>query len=273
MDTELTTFDQEKLAVICLSGGMDSTALLLHLLRNGIKVFAISFDYGQRHAYELQCLDRNLEYLAHSGFAVTHDRIDLSLLGKIYQSALLKNDRQMPLGYYESENMKATVVPNRNAIFASIAFGYALSIASDAEENVLLSLGVHSGDHAIYPDCRPEFYREIYTAFKTGNWDADRVRFYVPFLHFDKSQILQNALQSCTFLKLSFNTVFSNTCTSYQPTADGKSHGMTGSDVERILAFDKLGLRDPIEYVQPWESVLEKAKQLQELANQNSLSE
>lgn len=269
-DQTFTEIDDEKAAVVCLSGGMDSTSLLLHLLSKGISVHAISFNYGQRHVYELQCLDRNLGYFSKHGHTISHERLDLSVIGKIYHSALLDNDDELPLGYYESENMKATVVPNRNAIFASIAFGYALSIANRTNHPVLMSLGVHSGDHSIYPDCRPNFYRSLYEAFQLGNWDSDQVRFYMPFLNFDKADILTDAQKSCQQLKLNFETVFANTCTSYQPGADGKAHGMTGSDVERILAFDKIGLKDPIQYQHRWEEVLEKAKSLEAEAIANT---
>ena len=262
-DQRFNIFNNEKLAVVCLSGGMDSTSLLLHLLSHDVSIHSISFNYGQRHVYELQCLDRNLEYFNKKGHSIAHDRMDLSVIGKIYHSALLDNEEEMPLGYYESENMKATVVPNRNAIFSSIAFGYALSIANRTQQSVLMSLGVHSGDHSIYPDCRPGFYEKLYSAFQSGNWDSESVRFYMPFLGFDKSDILKDAQSSCEKLDLDFNSIFSNTCTSYQPGPDGKAHGMTGSDVERILAFDKLGLKDPIQYQQSWQTVLQYAKQLE----------
>ena len=156
--------------------------------------------------------------------------------------------------------MKETVVPNRNAIFASIAYGLAWSIAQQFQEPVRLSLGVHSGDHAIYPDCRPDFYQALWAAFQAGNWDADRVELFLPYLNFDKAEILRDAEKSIESLDLEFDEVFGNTLTSYQPDSEGRAHGLTGSDVERVLAFDAIGRVDPIEYVDGWQATLEKAR-------------
>ena len=155
--------------------------------------------------------------------------------------------------------MKATVVPNRNAIFASIAYGYALSVALKHDTDVDFCLGVHSGDHAIYPDCRPEFYQSIYHAFSIGNWDSEKVHLHLPYLNSDKTRILEDAAGAIEKLGLDFDTIFRNTCTSYQPNPDGKSHGLTGSDVERILAFHEFGRQDPVEYVESWEEVVKQA--------------
>ena len=92
--------------------------------------------------------------------------------------------------------MKHTVVPNRYAIFASILYGYALSIATKNDTSVKIGLGVHSGDHEIYPDCRPEFYDALEHAFKVGNWDSEKVSFYLPYLEGDKETILMDAEKS-----------------------------------------------------------------------------
>ena len=160
--------------------------------------------------------------------------------------------------------MKATVVPNRNMIFFSMIAGYALSIANRENCNVDIGLGVHSGDHAIYPDCRPEFYVEAMKAFQVGNWDSEKVALKLPYLDGDKFTILQDADKNCYQLGLDFDTVFANTNTSYAPDEKGRANGKTGSDVERILAFWKLGRRDPIEYVGGWDEVLENALRLQQ---------
>lgn len=253
-----------KTAVVCLSGGMDSTSLLMHLLAAGKKVYGISFDYGQKHRVELDRLQKNLEYLQAQGQPVEWTLLDVSMLGQVFHSALTDPDWDVPQGHYEQENMKQTVVPNRNAIFASIAYGYALSLANRKTTSVEFCLGVHSGDHAIYPDCRPEFYDALIKAFELGNWDADRVSLYLPYLHYDKLVILRDAEKSITQLNLDFDTVFRNTCTSYLPDAEGRSHGLTGSDVERILAFHQLGRQDPVDYRQPWQTVVEQALKLAE---------
>ena len=228
-------------AVICLSGGMDSTSLLLRLLADGRKVFGISFDYGQKHRLELERLKLNLEYLREHDLEIDCQTLEVPKLGQLFHSALTDSNWIVPTGHYEQENMKQTVVPNRNAIFTAIAYGYALSIAVRDDADVDLSLGVHSGDHAIYPDCRPEFYEAIFKAFTIGNWDSDRVHLHLPYLLMDKTDILRDANQAIKALGLDFDTIFRNTCTSYHPNKEGKSHGLTGSDVERIIAFHEFG--------------------------------
>ena len=251
-------------AVLCLSGGLDSTSLLLHLLATGHQVHAISFDYGQKHRIELDRLGNNLRYLQEAGYPIAHQVLDVSGLGKVFHSALTNEQWDVPHGFYAQENMKQTVVPNRNAIFASIAYGYALSIATRLQAPVKFALGVHSGDHAIYPDCRPDFYAALMRAFELGNWDSHFVELYLPYLHSDKAKILQEAQQSCATLHLDFDTVFRNTWTSYQPDAEGRADGRTGSDVERILAFAALGLVDPVTYREPWDRVVAFARASQQ---------
>ena len=130
--------------------------------------------------------------------------------------------------------MKATVVPNRNALFASLLYGTALSIANAQQADVEVVLGVHSGDHAIYPDCRPEFYVALEHAFAIGNWDSERIAFTLPYLELDKTTILQDAEKSIDHLGLDFDEVFRRTLTSYQPDEEGRSDGTTGSDLSLI---------------------------------------
>ena len=259
----MSTGDLKGRAVLSLSGGMDSTGLLMHLLANGSKVYGISFDYGQKHKLELSRLKANLDYLAAHGHEVPHRTVDISVLGSLYKSALTTDGWAVPEGHYEQDNMKETVVPNRNAIFSSIAYGYALSIANEAEEEVSLCLGVHSGDHAIYPDCRPEFYGAIHSAFALGNWDSERVSMYLPYLDGDKYTILKDAQKAIDQLGLDFNEIFGNTNTSYDPDPLGRASGKTGADIERILAFHQLGTPDPVPYVDSWEVVLQNALKAQ----------
>ena len=204
-------------AIICLSGGMDSTSLLLRLLAEGRRVYGLSFDYGQKHRIELERLRRNLEYLRERDLEVQCETVEIPKLGHLFHSALTDSNWAVPTGHYEQENMKQTVVPNRNAIFSAIAFGYALSIAVREDADVDFSLGVHSGDHAIYPDCRPEFYEAIFKAFSVGNWESDRVHLHLPYLLMDKTDILRDAAAAIETLGLDFDTIFRNTCTSYQP--------------------------------------------------------
>jgi 7-cyano-7-deazaguanine synthase len=100
--------------------------------------------------------------------------------------------------------MKATVVPNRNKIFSSIIQAVALSIANEKQTNVEIAMGIHAGDHSVYPDCRQEFRDIDYDAFCAGNWDADRVKYYTPYLHTDKAGILEDGVECCEFLHLNF---------------------------------------------------------------------
>lgn len=249
---------------------MDSTALLLRLLAQGQKVYGLSFDYGQKHKIELLRLESNLSYLRDNDIEIDSQVLEMSKLGSLFHSALTDSDWAVPTGHYEQENMKQTVVPNRNAIFSSIAYGYALSIAVKEDSEVDLCLGVHSGDHAIYPDCRPEFYEAIFKAFSVGNWSSEKVLLELPYLNMNKTEILHDAKSSIDTLGLDFDTIFRNTITSYQPDKDGKSHGLTGSDVERILAFHYFGHPDPVQYRDSWEEVVKQALKLEKQFRQDS---
>lgn len=257
-----------KIAVLSLSGGMDSTCLLVHLLSLGYEVHCISFDYGQKHVVELNCARESIRYLrnVHEGTVndllprITHKIVDLSSIMGLFHSALTSKNVEVPEGHYSEENMKKTVVPNRNAIFSSIIYGYALSIAEKEKCSVDISLGIHSGDHAIYPDCRPEFRDALEHAFKIGNWDSDKVSYYTPYLHGNKTTILQDCLENCAKLELDFDTVLKNTNTSYNPDEQGRASGKSGADVERVEAFLNIGRKDPIIYQQPWEEVVEHVK-------------
>lgn len=241
---------------------MDSTSLLLHLLAAQVQVHGLSFHYGQRHAIELQRLEANLGYLRSRGHVIDWQVVDLRSLQPLLHSALTDSSRPMPLGHYAADNMRDTVVPNRNAIFASVAYAWALSLANQTGERVAIGLAVHSGDHAIYPDCRPAFYEALLQAFALGNWDSEKVVAYLPYLNWDKALILADGQSSAARLELDFQQIYRQTCTSYLPDSAGRSHGLTGSDVERILAFDQLGLIDPLEYQRPWSEVVAEARRL-----------
>ena len=242
-----------------LSGGMDSTSVLIRLINEGYKIDCLSFNYGQKHVVEIEKAIENIAYLGEKGYQIKHQIIDLTSAMSIFHSSLTNEEIIIPEGHYEETQMKSTVVPNRNAIFSSIIYGYALSIIAKEDTNVKIALGVHSGDHAIYPDCRPEFYQSLESSFRLGNWNSERVEFYLPYLNGDKVTILNDAMKSCQEIGVDFDTVFSNTITSYNPDNKGRSSGKSGSDIERILAFHKIGRRDPIEYFEPWEKVLQNA--------------
>lgn len=251
----------KKLAVLSLSGGMDSTSLLIKLLREGFSVECIGFNYGQKHVVELEKADLNIEYLQNIGFNVHFSVCDLSSIMKSFESSLLNSNIQdIPEGHYEEENMKSTVVPNRNAIFSSIIYGKALSISIKEKNKVSICMGVHSGDHAIYPDCRPEFHELLNKAFEVGNWGSELIDYYTPYMSFNKTDILKDCYDNCKILNLDFYHIMKNTNTSYNPDKEGKSSGTSGADIERIEAFINLGLKDPIEYTHSWDKVVKNAK-------------
>ena len=252
------------ISVISLSGGIDSTSLLLKVLSKKTKVYALTFDYGQKHNIEVKKSKFIVKYLKENDFIVNHKIIDISDCVDILDSSLTNPSLEVPKGYYEEQNMLSTVVPNRNAIFTSILYGYALTLSKEhINKNINICLGVHSGDHTIYPDCRQDFYDILIKAFEKGNWDTDNVHLYLPYINSNKASILKDAIESSNKLKVSFNTIFKNTITSYEPNKDGISKGTTGSDIERILAFDEIGIEDPLKYHDCWEIVLGKAKELE----------
>ena len=254
-----------KKAVMALSGGMDSTALLLKLLSENYSVRCISYEYGQKHRVEIDRSKLNIEYLQSNELDVEQNIVDLESAMLIFSSSLINGGEDIPEGHYEEEQMKSTVVPNRNAIFSSILYGYALSVAVKSNQEVIIALGVHSGDHAIYPDCRPEFYKSLEHAFSIGNWDSELVKFHLPYIDGDKESILRDALISCEKLNLDFDLIFSNTNTSYNPDKMGRSSGKSGADIERILAFNAINRKDPIEYIDDWNTVLKDALEVEKM--------
>ena len=243
----------KKQAVLSLSGGMDSSTVLLHLLANDYEVTAMSFDYGQKHNVELERAAELIEYLKENGYPVKYQCITLLGLKDMISSNLVQGGEEVPEGHYEEENMKDTVVPNRNKIFSSLIQAVALSIANENECEVQIAMGIHAGDHAIYPDCRQEFRDADYKAFAEGNWNAQSVNYYTPYLYGDKYDILQDGLKCCDKMDIDFNEVYKRTNTSYKPDSLGRSDYKSASSVERIEAFIALGKKDPVEYIDGWE--------------------
>ena len=243
----------KKQAVLSLSGGMDSSTVLLHLLAHDYEVTAVSFNYGQKHNIELERAQQLIDYLEENGHPVKYQEITLFGLVDLLNSNLVQGGEEVPEGHYEEDNMKDTVVPNRNKMFSSIIQAVALSIANEKNCNVDIAMGIHAGDHAIYPDCRQEFRDADYEAFKQGNWDADKVKYITPYLKGDKFDILEDGLLCCKMLGINFDEVYKRTNTSYKPDAEGRSDYKSASSVERIEAFIKLGRKDPVQYVDGWE--------------------
>ena len=273
-----------KHCVISLSGGMDSSTLLLRAIKEYDTVTALSFNYGQKHVVELERAQSLIDYLNDNFYETNHRgddfgkyspvnyrQIHLDGLVDLLDSALVEGGDEVPEGHYEEDNMKATVVPNRNKIFASIVQAVALSVANKTGEQTDIALGIHAGDHAIYPDCRQEWRDADDHAFRMGNWDVDNVGYFTPYLNGDKFDILKDGEVLCEELGIDFNDVYSRTNTSYKPIkwyhrpetnaykwySDYKS----ASSVERVEAFLKLGRPDPVAYADEtgpvtWEHVV-----------------
>jgi 7-cyano-7-deazaguanine synthase len=295
----------KKNVVVSLSGGMDSSTLLLRCLKEYDSVTAISFDYGQKHRVELERAQSLIDYLndnadetkyksetseviLHHFPKVTYRQIQLNGLVDLLDSALVTGGDDVPEGHYAEDNMKATVVPNSNKIFASITQAVALSVANKTGENCDIALGIHAGDHSIYPDCRAEFRDADDYAFRMGNWDADSVGYFTPYLEGNKFTILQDGEMLCEELGLDFNEVYKRTNTSYKPIwhnlafvnneseivdcSDWFSDYKSASSVERVEAFIKLGRKDPVAYADEtgpvtWEHVVNEVTKVLENHN------
>jgi 7-cyano-7-deazaguanine synthase len=267
-----------KQAVLSLSGGMDSSTLLLHLLANGYDVTALGFDYGQKHLVELYRAKSLVDYINGGNCgcggkpiygSVNYQVIKLDGLQNLLHSALVTGGSDVPEGHYEQDNMKDTVVPNRNKIFASLIQAAALSVATKGDkQEVAIAMGVHAGDFAVYPDCREEFRQADFEAFRIGNWDSELVSFYTPYMEVTKLEILEDGIKACETLGLDFDEVYKRTNTSYKPMQhDGVwySDYKSAASVERIEAFLNLGRKDPVSYANEsgpvtWEVAVEHVK-------------
>lgn len=207
--------------VLIYSGGMDSTVALYLHRHLGDEVIPIGIDYGQRHRKELNaardiCKELGIEYRI----------VDLTVLKRFLTGSSQTDDSvPVPEGHYAEESMKATVVPNRNMIMLSVAVGIAISEKADA-----VAYAAHSGDHAIYPDCRPEFV----DALRDAVWKADwhKVRLLTPFINMSKTDI--------AIMGKRLGVPFEKTWSCYK---GGSEHcGKCGTCVERNEALFGAGL-------------------------------
>lgn len=206
-----------KKVVAIVSGGLDSTTMMYDLVENGWKVTAVSFDYGQRHRREIVFAAMAAERLQ-----VPHHLINLtSLKGLLSNSALTDDTVSVPEGHYAADNMKQTIVPNRNMMMLSIAA--AVAVGQEAEA---IATAVHAGDHFVYPDCRPTFvqYCEKVIRLATG---LDLFRIMAPYINKDKSYIARKAFQLRVPLHLTWSCY-----------KGGDIHcGKCGTCVERLEAI------------------------------------
>jgi len=224
-------------AVAVVSGGMDSVAMLYELHRKTKDILVVSFDYGQQHRNrELPLANMHAQVLG-----LPHYVVGMEHLGSIFvhagsESSLINPDVDVPDGHYAEESMKSTVVPNRNMIMASIAAGIAVS----AKANIL-GLGVHSGDHFIYPDCRPEFFYYLEHALQLGNEGFGHpkpMELFTPWMHRTKTDIVRQAHIWDVPLQFTWSCYKGN-----------EVHcGTCGTCVERKEAFEQAGVEDKTIY-------------------------
>lgn len=214
--------------VVIYSGGMDSFTVLHRALRDGYEVYPLSFNYGQRHARELLVAEEICTSLS-----LSHKVVDIRAINSLLAGSSLTDDIDIPEGHYAADNMKSTVVPNRNMILLSLAIGYAVSIGARK-----VMYGAHSGDHTIYPDCRPEFVEKMNDVAQIANFES--VQVVSPYLYKNKIDILADGLR--------MGLDYSKTWTCY----NGRelSCGKCGSCQERLEAFQLNGVKDPLDYEQ-----------------------
>lgn len=230
-------------AVTIISGGLDSTVLAYHMRSLGFDQQLLSFDYGQRHSREIECAVQTAYSLG-----CDHKTFDLTGVGRLLKgSALSDRSIQVPEGHYSAANMALTVVPNRNAIMLSIAWGVAA-----AQRAEVLCYGAHKGDYAQYPDCRFDFVIALEKAFLIGTEGCrnPNLKLASPFNEWSKAEIVTRGL--C--LSVDFATTWS--C--YK--GAGIACGRCGTCVERLEAFHIAGAEDPIKYAdrEYWRQAVEE---------------
>lgn len=216
-----------KRAIVSLSGGLDSTVAMALTMEKGYECRSFAFCYGSKHnPYENEAAVKIARY-----YGITHQLIDISSIMSLFKSSLLKTGGDIPEGHYAAENMRSTVVPCRNIIFASILSGIADSLGFD-----MVVLGVHSSDSFIYPDCRKGTNLSLNNTILQAT--ETRVKISTPLIDFTKTEVVREGIR----LKVPFE--LTRSCYKDQPIACGKC----GTCVERLEAFENNGMKDPIPY-------------------------
>lgn len=229
-----------KTIVVC-SGGLDSVTLAYKCAREGGLSCLISFDYGQRHKKEL-----DFATLAAQRLNIPHSTIDIASIGAQLSGSALTDSLEVPDGHYAEESMKITVVPNRNAIMLSIAYGIA-----SAQKTDRVAAAFHGGDHFIYPDCRPPFVAAFEAMQRYALEGLSDISLYTPFLTMTKAQIVAEGA--------ALGVPFSETWSCYK---GGTQHcGRCGTCVERREAFHLAKVNDPTTYADPdfWAGAIKKS--------------
>ena len=212
-------------SVIIYSGGLDSTTLLYEERER--VALAVTFDYGSNHAArEIACARHHCALLG-----IEHMVIELGFMSRHFHSSLLSGADAVPEGSYDEENMKSTVVPFRNGIMLSIACGLA---ENRGLKRVLIAN--HGGDHAIYPDCRPQFVAAMNGAMQAGTYEG--VTLAAPYTDLGKANIVRRGAQ--------MGIDYGQTYSCYR---GGVHHcGTCGTCTERREAFRLAGIPDPTVY-------------------------
>lgn len=208
------------------SGGLDSTVALAHWRDKAYEVRCLSINYGQRHANELERAEKICRH-----YSIPLQTLDLRSLKPLLQSSSQTGKHEVPEGHYTEENMKITVVPNRNMLMLSAAIAWAIDLKFDA-----VSIAAHSGDRSIYPDCRPEFIEAVHRCAQICDWHP--VKVLSPFINMTKTEIVKRGLELDVPFKLTWSCY-----------KGGNLHcGKCGTCVERKESFQLAGVSDPTIY-------------------------
>jgi 7-cyano-7-deazaguanine synthase len=231
--------------VTLLSGGLDSTVLLYHILAEGYQPYVLSVFYGQRHKIEIsyaRMICKNL--------GISQKILDITNINELILKGCLAGKEEVPFGHYEAENMKSTIVSNRNMILLSIATGYAATI--NAEK---VFYGAHAGDHQIYPDCRKEFVKALDSAIYLGNlWENNNksIELIAPFTEMTKADLVK--------LGIKLKVPFENTWSCYSGTT--RPCLRCSTDIERTEAFIKNNIQDPALSNEEWLQAVKYYKEI-----------
>ncbi len=242
--------------VMILSGGLDSTTLLWKLCLEGKRVYALTFDYGQRHRREIEHAKKIVKKAKEVGFEVYHEVVDISSISHLISSGALTGNESVPHGFYTDERQKVTVVPNRNMIMLSIAAGYAVKMG---ESEVYYA--AHKSDYAIYPDCRKEFVKALDSAIYLATIFTP-VELKAPFVDMTKAEVVSLGLK----LKVPYELTWS--C------YEGRDRPCLkcGTCLERTEAFLLNKVKDPLLTESEWEIAVKEYRKYEKEDKQKTIS-
>ncbi len=232
------------MAVMILSGGLDSTTLLWKLCYEGEKVYALTFNYGQRHKKEIEHAKKVVKKALEEGFKVKHEIVDISSISPLISSGALTGDSEVPHGFYTDEKQKITVVPNRNMIMLSIAVGFAVK---KGEKEVYYA--AHKSDYAIYPDCRKEFVKALDSAIYLATIFTP-VELRAPFVDMTKAEVVA--------LGLKIGVPYELTWSCYE--GGDRPCLKCGTCLERTEAFMLNNVKDPMLTDEEWKIAVDEYK-------------